>query len=149
MTTLILASQSASRRTMLTDAGVPFAAVAAGVDEDAAKTALAHLTPRDLADALAELKAVKVSAREPQALVLGSDSIVELADGTMLDKPATRDQAADHLARMSGGRHRIWSAAVIADGGAPVWRQVEGATLHVRRCPTRSSRRISTPNGRR
>lgn len=117
---------------MLTAAGVAFEAQAAGVDEDAAKAALAHLSPRDLADALAELKAIKVSARRPDALVLGSDSVVALADGTLLDKPRDRDEAADHLARMSGGVHRLWSAAVIAEGGTAVWRQVDDAKLHVR-----------------
>ena len=86
---LILASQSASRRAMLDAAGVPFEAVAAAVDEDAAKAALRAeaVAPRDLADALAELKALKVSQRDPEALVLGSDSLVALADGTLLDKP--------------------------------------------------------------
>ena len=130
--TLILASQSASRRAMLAAAGVPFIAEAAGVDEDAAKASLASLPPRDLADALAELKALKVSARRADALVLGSDSVVALADGTLLDKPESRAQAAEHLERMSGGTHRLWSAAVIAEGGRAVWRHVEGATLHVR-----------------
>jgi septum formation protein len=129
---LILASQSASRRAMLEAAGVPFAAEPAGVDEDAAKASLADLTPRDLADALAELKALKVSQRRPEALVLGSDSVVALADGTRLDKPVNRDEAADHLRRMSGGTHRLWSAAVVAEGGRAVWRHVEGARLHVR-----------------
>jgi len=130
--TLILASQSASRRAMLTAAGVPFEATAAGVDEDAAKASLAGSKPRDLADALAELKAVKVSLRHPGRLVLGSDSVVALADGSLLDKPESRDQAADHLARMSGARHDLWSAAVIAENGRPVWRHVEAARMHVR-----------------
>ncbi len=129
---IILASQSASRRAMLAAAGVVFEAQAAGVDEDAAKAALSHLGPRDLADALAELKALKVSARRPDALVLGSDSVVALADGSLLDKPENREAAADHLARMSGGVHRLWSAAVIAEDGAPVWRHVERVKLHVR-----------------
>ncbi len=129
---LILASQSASRRAMLTDAGVPFVAEAARVDEDAAKAALGDLSPRDLADALAELKAVKVSGRHPQALVLGSDSLVMLADGTRLDKPESREEAAEHLRCMSGGVHDLWSAAVVAEGGGPVWRHVERARLHVR-----------------
>ena len=129
---LILASQSPSRRAMLTAAGVDFTAEPAGVDEDAAKASLADLPARVLADALAELKAIKVSMRHPDALVLGSDSIVALADGTLLDKPESRGQAAEHLARMSGGTHRLWSAAVVAEGGAPVWRHVEGAKLHVR-----------------
>lgn len=117
---------------MLTAAGVPFSAEAARVDEDAVKASFAHLTPRDLADALAELKAIKVSNRRPGALVLGGDSIVALADGTLLDKPETRDQAAEHLRRMSGGIHHLWSAAVIAEDGRAVWRHVEAAKLHVR-----------------
>ena len=132
MTPLLLASQSASRRAMLTAAGVPFDATAAGVDEDAAKASLADRSPRDLADALAELKAVKVSLRHPDRLVLGSDSVVALADGRLLDKPESREQAAEHLAAMSGTRHELWSAAVIAEAGRPVWRHVEAARMHVR-----------------
>ena len=129
---LILASQSASRRAMLTAAGVVFDAQSPGVDEHAAKASLAALSPRDLADALAELKARKVSARRPDALVLGSDSLVALADGTLLDKPESREQAAEHLARMSGGTHHLWSAAVVAEDGRPVWRHVESAKLRIR-----------------
>ena len=131
---LVLASQSASRRAMLDAAGVPFSATAAGVDEDAAKVALraAGVAPRDFADALAELKALRVSQREPEALTLGSDSLMVLADGTILDKPTDRAEAARHLRAMSGGRHAIISAAVIAEGGRPVWRHVDRATLHVR-----------------
>ena len=130
--TLILASQSASRRAMLTDAGVPFTPMAAMVDEESAKQALADLSPRDLADALAELKAVKIATQVPGALVLGSDSLVALADGTRLDKPVDRDDAARHLRAMSGGIHDLWSAAVIAENGRAVWRQVDRARLHVR-----------------
>ncbi|WP_203309090.1 Maf family protein [Sphingomonas beigongshangi] len=132
MTPLLLASQSASRRAMLTAAGVPFEATAAGVDEEAAKASLADLKARDLADALAELKAIKVSTRAPQRLVLGSDSVVALADGSLLDKPTSRDEAADHLSRLSGSVHQLWSAAVIAEDGRPVWRHVEAAKMHVR-----------------
>ena len=129
---MILASKSASRRAMLAAAGVPFEAVAANVDEDAAKASLGRLSPRDLADAIAELKAVKVSSARPGELVLGSDSLVALADGTRLDKPESRDEAADHLRRMSGGVHELWSGAVIVEDGRPVWRHVERARLHVR-----------------
>ncbi|WP_241214906.1 Maf family protein [Sphingomonas sp. S-NIH.Pt15_0812] len=117
---------------MLTDAGVPFTPMAAMVDEDSAKQALADLSPRDLADALAELKAVKIATQVPGALVLGSDSLVALADGTRLDKPVDRDDAARHLRAMSGGIHDLWSAAVIAENGRAVWRQVDRARLHVR-----------------
>ena len=129
---IVLASTSASRRAMLTAAGVAFEAVAPLVDEAAAKAALAALAPRDLADALAELKACKVSARHPGRLVLGSDSLVALADGTLLDKPASREEAREHLERMSGAVHRLWSAAVAAEDGRAVWRHVDGAAMHVR-----------------
>jgi septum formation protein len=131
---LILASGSASRRAMLDAAGVPFEALSPAVDEEAAKASLraAGCLTRDLADALAELKAVKVSSRDPGALVLGSDSIVELQDGRLLDKPVNREQAAEHLRLLSGRRHYLYSAAVIAEGGQSVWRFVDRATMHVR-----------------
>lgn len=132
--TLILASQSASRRAMLDAAGVPHDAIPAHVDEQAAKLALrdAQVSPRDLADALAELKAVKVSQAHPGALVLGSDSLVAFEDGTTLDKPDSRDAAAAHLRLMSDRRHDLVSAAVIAENGRPVWRVVDRAKMFVR-----------------
>jgi septum formation protein len=130
--TIVLASQSASRRAMLEAAGVDHVAHPARVDEDGVKAAMAGQPVRDIADALAQLKAVKVSQSVPGTLVLGSDSIVALADGTLLDKPTSRDDAAAHLRAMSGGQHDIWSAAVVAENGAPVWRHVERARLFVR-----------------
>lgn len=129
---LILASQSASRTAMLSAAGVPFTAEPAYADEAALKAAMAAARPRDLADALAELKALKVSARHPGALVLGSDSLAVLDDGSVLDKPATRDEARDHLRRMSARHHDLVSAAVIAENGRPVWRVVDAARIVVR-----------------
>lgn len=129
---LVLASQSASRRAMLTAAGVLHEAMPAYVDEAAAKESLAgRVPPRDLADALAELKAMKLGTRE-SGLVLGCDSVVALDDGTILDKPVDRDDAAAHLRRMSGTRHELISAAVIVEAGRPVWRHVGVARLHVR-----------------
>jgi septum formation protein len=131
---LILASQSASRRAMLDAAGVRYDAVPAHVDEEAVKGALRteNATPRALADALAELKAVKVSQARSRVLVLGSDSLVAFEDGTTLDKPESRAQAADHLRRMAGKRHDLVSAAVIAENGRPVWRAVDRAKMFVR-----------------
>lgn len=129
---LILASQSASRRAMLEAAGVPFIAEPALVDEDALKASFGRDRPRDLADALAELKALKVSQRHPADLVLGSDSLAVLDDGTVLDKPRDRDEARAHLARLSGRRHDLVSAAVMAEGGRAVWRHVEAARMQVR-----------------
>lgn len=132
MMRLILASQSASRTAMLAAAGVPFTAEPAHADEAALKEAMVGAPPRDIADALAELKALKVSARHPGHLVLGSDSLAVLDDGTILDKPVDRGDARDHLKRMSGKRHDLVSAAVIAENGRAVWRFVDKARMFVR-----------------
>lgn len=133
---LVLASQSAARRAMLDAAGVPHEAMAANVDEESAKAALRAdgLNARDLADALAELKAVRVAQRlsAPGVLVLGSDQTLALADGSMLDKPGDRDAAAAQLRQMSGQPHSLFSAAVICEGGRPVWRHVERARMTMR-----------------
>ncbi|MFM6853522.1 MAG: Maf family protein [Sphingopyxis sp.] len=130
---LILASQSASRRAMLDAAGVPYTAIAAHVDEAAMKTALLAQgrTPRAIADALAELKAIRLCQSHPAALVIGSDSVVSL-NGQLFDKPVDRADAAAHLAAFSGQDLRLSSAVVVAQGGAPVWRHVEEARLFVR-----------------
>lgn len=126
---LVLASQSAIRRQMLEAAGVPFEAVDARVDEESAKAALSQLAPRDLADALAELKAIKVSRGRPGDLVLGCDSVGDL-DGRRLDKPG--EDLAASLRKLSGKTHQLHSAAVICLGGEPIWRTVESAKLYVR-----------------
>lgn len=127
---LILASTSAARRAMLDAVGIPHDAVAAGVDEEAAKAAMAHLDGRALADALAELKAVKISSRRPGDLVLGCDQTLECDDGRLLDKPG--DALADQLRLLSGKTHRLHSAVVAAENGQPVWRHVERAKLTMR-----------------
>jgi septum formation protein len=132
--TLILASQSIARRAMLDAAGVDFTAEGAGVDEDAAKAALLAqgFGPRDIADALAELKALKVSRRHPQALVLGSDSTLETAAGELIDKAETRAESEAQLRALAGTTHRLHSAAVVAQGGAVLWRSVDTARLTMR-----------------
>lgn len=129
---IVLASTSASRRAMLTAAGVAHEALPALVDEDAVKAAMGEVAPRDLADALAEMKALKVSQRVPGTLVLGGDSVVAIEDGTLLDKPVDRADAERHLKLLSGKRHDLYSAAVIAENGRVVWRHVDRARLWVR-----------------
>jgi septum formation protein len=87
---------------------------------------------RGLADALAELKAIKLSRRHPTDFVLGCDSTVVLDDGTMIDKAESRDAQRDQLLMLSGKRHSLYSAAVICEGGSPIWRHVDVARMHVR-----------------
>lgn len=132
--TIVLASGSASRRVMLTAAHVSFEVEPPRVDEEMAKASLKAegIAARGLADALAELKALAVSRRMPGRIVIGGDSIVALEDGTLLDKPVDRANAAEQLRAMRGGRHKLISAAVAARGSVAIWRHVDTATLHVR-----------------
>ncbi len=129
-----LASTSRSRRAMLKAAGVPFEAVSPGVDEDELKLSLRaeNASPRAIADALAEAKALKISRRYPQALALGADQMLALEDGTTIDKAADMSALRDQLLTLRGRTHRLISAAVIGEAGRPVWRFVDTAKLHVR-----------------
>jgi septum formation protein len=129
--TLILASESASRKAMLDAAGVVYTARAAGVDETALKRDLPGVCGHDIAMVLAEAKALAVSVAAPGALVLGGDSLVDVA-GRLFDKPVSRDQAAEHLTFFSGKTMFLSSAAVLARDGHVVWRTVETAKLRVR-----------------
>ena len=131
---IVLASQSSSRRALLQAAQVPFEALSPGVDEDAAKEALRAdgLDARALADALAELKALRVSRRVPGALVLGCDQTLSLSDGTMIDKAVDRADAERILKLLSGKVHHLHSAAVIVMNGEPIWRHIERVRMTVR-----------------
>ena len=129
---IILASKSAARRAVLTGAGVPFEVAVAGVDEDAVKTAMLAqgATPRDVADALAEIKAVKISAGRP-GFVIGSDQTLEF-EGQLYDKAETLEAAAERLKTMRGKPHKLHSAVVVAKDGAPIWREIVSETLTMR-----------------
>lgn len=119
---------------MLHAAGVSLQAVPALVDEQSIKTALAEAgaKPRDIADALAEAKARKISRKMPSAMVLGCDQICVGPDGYIFDKPGTPDDVRAHLAQLSGKVHRLISAAVICEQGEPVWRIIDTAQMTMR-----------------
>ena len=130
--TLTLASASPARARLLAAAGVAAEAVPARIDEAAVKAALLaeDAPPRDVADALADLKATRVSTGRP-GLVLGGDQVL-VFEGRVLDKPADRAAARAQLAALRGQTHELLSAAVIAREGAPLWRHVGRARLTMR-----------------
>ena len=128
---LILASQSGSRQAMLTAAGVAFRAVPAHLDERAIEAELADEAPQVVALALAGAKAQAISRAHPGQLVLGSDSLV-VAGGRRFDKPASREEAAEHLRWFSGKAMELHSAAALARDGATVWQHAALARLRVR-----------------
>jgi septum formation protein len=130
--TIILASKSTARRAVLDGAGVPYEATVAGVDEDAVKTELLAkgAGPREVAEALAELKALRVSESR-DGFVIGADQTLEL-DGQLYDKAETINAARERLRLLRGRTHSLHSAVVVASGGAPIWREVVTTTLTMR-----------------
>ena len=125
---IVLASNSASRKAMLEAAGVPFEAHGADVDERGLEAEMEGAEPAEIAQALA---AAKAAAVEADGVVLGSDSLVEV-DGRRFDKPASREQAAEHLRFFSGKVMTLHSAAALAKDGQIVWVGSDFARLRVR-----------------
>jgi septum formation protein len=130
---VVLASASLSRRRLLENAGVPLLAQAPGVDESQVKAALLAegAEASQVAETLAELKARKVAAQHPGALVVGGDQMLE-CDGVWFDKPADREAAAMTLRALSGRQHQLISAVVVVRDEARLWHRIERARLTVR-----------------
>jgi septum formation protein len=126
---LILASSSSIRRAVLDAAGVEYEAIPSRVDETAIKNE--HGDPEMIASKLAQAKALDVSSDRPGDWVAGSDSVVSV-EGRTFDKPASRDEAADHLRFFSAKEMRLTSAVALARGEQIGWSHVETATLTVR-----------------
>ncbi|MDE1986901.1 MAG: Maf family protein [Alphaproteobacteria bacterium] len=133
MTILVLASASAVRARLLREAGVPFEVRPAGVDEDEIKTSLLAegAGPAAIADALAELKAVRVSTKHPQTLVLGCDQVL-VFEGKVVDKSPNLIEARALLQRLRGKQHVLVTSCVLAKGGSVIWRRREEAALRMR-----------------
>lgn len=133
MTRLILASASATRKKMLADAGVMVEAMAARIDEESIRAALEAegAKPRDVADTLAEMKARKLAERNPEAVVIGSDQVLEFG-GAVWGKPDDPDAAKAQLQALRGKTHKLISAVVLYDRGEPVWRHVGEVRLTMR-----------------
>lgn len=131
--TVVLASGSPFRRTMLENAGVGVEAVPAQIDERAVEAAVegSGVTPQELAAILAEAKALEVSERMPGRLVVGADQTLSLGD-EVLHKPADMEAARRRLLLLSGRTHELNSAVVLARDGVVLWRHVGVARLTMR-----------------
>ncbi|WP_312220101.1 nucleoside triphosphate pyrophosphatase [Brevundimonas sp.] len=126
---LILASRSAARRAMLSDAGVPFVVQVADVDEDALKTP--GVDPVELAVELARAKALAVSRHDADAWVLGADQTLAF-DGGLVSKAATLGAARERLSAMRGRTHQLHSGAALARNGQVVWSGVDTVEMKMR-----------------
>jgi septum formation protein len=130
---VVLASASAARAALLERAGLAVLREPAGIDESAIKAAFRG-EGRDAgqcAAALAEAKALRVSARRPGALVIAGDQLL-VRDERWFDKPASRAEAREHLLALRGRRHELVTAACVARDGALLWHIVERPFLFMR-----------------
>jgi septum formation protein len=130
---LLLASASPIRLQLLRQAGLDATAQPARIDEATIRDALLaeQAKPRDIADALAEMKARKLAEKTPTALVLGCDQV--LAFGTQIfGKPESMAQAREQLITLRGQTHQLISALVLYDQAKPIWRHAATASLTMR-----------------
>lgn len=128
---LILASKSAGRRQVLAQAGVPFEARPADVDERAIEAGLGDVGPDAVAAALARAKALAISKEAPGRLVLGADQVASCGE-RMFGKPETLEKAAELLRFLSARRHRLHSALALARDDAILFETVAHADLTMR-----------------
>ena len=135
VTDLILASGSRFRRQMLENAGIAFSVETAAVDEPAARAAMARerlpVAPGEVALRLAGLKAIDVSRRHPNALVIGADQVLAL-EGDIFGKPSDVPAARAQLMTLRGRTHTLPTGVVLAQGGAVVWQYLGVALLQMR-----------------
>lgn len=130
---LLLASASTIRLQLLRNAGIEATAQPARIDEDSIRLALQAeaAKPRDIADALAEMKARKLADKHTTALVLGCDQILAF-QGQVYGKPETPTEALAQLGAFRGQTHQLISALVLYDEGKPIWRHISEASLTMR-----------------
>jgi septum formation protein len=133
MSDLILASTSATRQRLLREAGLGFDSQAPGVDEDAVKASLKseQAGAAQIAETLAELKALRVSARQPEALVIGADQVLD-CNGVLFDKPPDLAHARAQLQALRGKIHILATAVCVAQNGARLWHHNAQARLIMR-----------------
>jgi len=131
---IVLASGSPFRKAMLEAAGVDVDVVSAKIDERVVEKTLegTGASPEDVAQVLAEAKALDVSERNPGRLVLGCDQTLSLGD-ELFHKPKDMEDARRHLLKLSGKTHQLNSAAVLARNGETFWHRVGVANLTMRK----------------
>jgi septum formation protein len=131
MIELILASTSPYRLAVLRRAGLDPVPVAPGLDEQPYKDKQ-MTSPRDLALELARAKAMVVSARYPDAVVIAGDQVAA-TEGRRFDKAGTPERAVEQLMLLQGRPHQLWTAiCVCASGGKAEQSELHCTTLHMR-----------------
>ena len=127
---IILASSSGVRKKILNQNGINCKMIPANVDEEIVKESLLEekATPEIISKNLAELKANKVSEKEPNEIVLGADSVIDL-NAQLISKPKNREDAIKILEKLNGQKHQLISSVCISKNGAMIWNYTDAATL--------------------
>ena len=127
---IILASSSGVRKKILNQNGINCKIVPTNVDEEIVKESLLKekATPEIISKNLAELKANKVSEKEPNEIVLGADSVIDL-NGQLISKPKNREDAIKILEKLNNQKHQLISSVCISKDGAMIWNYTDAATL--------------------
>ena len=130
---LILASQSTMRRRILNAARIDAQFMSPQIDEENITKSLiaVQALPRDIADTLAEHKALKISRKNLNSWVIGCDQIL-VFEGEVFGKPVSPEALKDTLSRFSGQTHSLVTANVIYKNGKPQWRHVSISQLSMR-----------------
>ena len=130
MNSIILASKSEVRKKILLENGISCSVEPSKVDEEVIKESLLKegATPEIISKNLAELKANKISNKNPNELVLGADSVIDL-DGEIVSKPKSREEALNILKKMSGKSHFLISSVCISKKGNMIWNYTDKAEL--------------------
>jgi len=133
MRDIILASKSKVRKDILSTNGIHCKVVPSNVDEDSVKISLSRdrASPEIISKNLAELKANKISAKFPNELVIGADSVIDL-NGKVISKPNNRNEALEILKSLNGKKHDLISSVCISMGGNMIWNYTDKAELFMK-----------------
>ena len=134
MRDIILASKSKVRKNILSTNKIHCRVVPSNVDEDSVKIFLTKdkASPEIISKNLAELKANKVSAKFPNELVIGADSVIDL-NGEVISKPNNRNEALEILKSLNGKKHDLISSVCISMGGNMIWNYTDKAKLFMKK----------------
>ena len=127
---IILASKSEIRKKILNKNNIICEVIPANIDEELIKESLLKekATPEIISKNLAELKANKISEKNPTELVLGADSVIDL-DGELISKPINRKEAINILEKLNGKKHQLISSVCISKNGSMIWNSTDASTL--------------------
>ena len=127
---IILASRSEIRKKILNKNNIICEVIPANIDEELIKESLLKekATPEIISKNLAELKANKISEKNPTELVLGADSVIDL-DGELISKPISREEAINILEKLNGKKHQLISSVCISKNGSMIWNSTDASTL--------------------